>query len=242
MLISTLEEVEFAPEYPELVGKRVLITGVCDPLGVEIVRAFAEAKARIIVQASEDTPEMQALAEIIAPTALEVAFFPGALVGADAMLRFARDAAQKYGGLDCVVNLAAVPAPPPGADEMEVERLVTDTLAMAVLSTRVAANRMRTMLCPGAILNVLSVPQRANASHRVVAAIACNALAAFTRTEAETAACDGIRINAVVPAARSSKSSPGQLAGIVDVATLALHLASGREHDLSGLVFEAWCG
>ncbi|MDX2155226.1 MAG: SDR family NAD(P)-dependent oxidoreductase [Hyphomicrobiaceae bacterium] len=241
MLIGTLDEVEFAPEYPELAGKRVLVTGVAGPLGVEIVRAFADAQTRLVVQTSEDSPEMQALAEIIAPTALDVRFFPGPLAGADAMLRFAREAAQKFGGLDCVVNLAVVPEPPEGASEEDIEALVTDVLAMPVLATRVAANRMRTMLSPGALLNVLTVPRNAAAGRTLLAAITRNALAGFTRTEAEAAAAEGIRVNAIVPAS-SSSGSPPSLAGNVDVATLALHLASGRDHNLSGIVFEAWCG
>ena len=79
MLIGTLDEVEFAPEYPELAGKRVLITGVSGPLGVDVVRAFAEAGTRLVVQAVEDGPETLALAEIIAPHAMDVRLFSGAL-------------------------------------------------------------------------------------------------------------------------------------------------------------------
>ena len=64
MLIGTLDEVEFAPEYPELVGKRVFVTGVSGPLGIDVVRAVAEAGARLVVQADEDGPETQAMAEM----------------------------------------------------------------------------------------------------------------------------------------------------------------------------------
>ncbi len=241
MLISALDELAFAPEYPELAGKRVLITGVGGPLGVEIVRAFAEAKVRLIVQANEDSREMETLAEIIAPEAMDVLFYPGPLDGSEAMLRFARDAAQKFGGLDCVVNLAMVPEPPKDASETQIEAMVTEILAMSVLASRVVTNRMRTMLAQGAVLNILTVPVTASASRKLVGRIARNALAHFTRAEAEAASADGIRVNAVVPATFQDKS--GQtLNGAVDVATLALHLASGRDHELSGLVFEAWCG
>jgi NAD(P)-dependent dehydrogenase (short-subunit alcohol dehydrogenase family) len=241
MLIGTLDEVEFAPEYPELQGKRVLVTGVADPVGVEIVRAFAEARTRLIVQACEDSPEMQALAEIIAPEAMDVEFYPGGLADNEAMVRFAREAAQKFGGLDCVVNLASVPEPPAHAGEADIEGMVTEALAMPVLATRVVANRMRTMLAPGALLNVLAVPRNASAGRLLVAGIARNALAGFTRTEAASVAGDGIRINGVVPAT-GPDGKAAAMAGIVDVATLALHLASGRGHELSGVVFEAWCG
>ena len=75
----------------------------------------------------------------------------------------------------------------------------------------------------------------------MLAAIARHTLTSFTRAEAQAAAVDGIRINAIVPAER--KSGDGRiLMGTADVATMAMHLASGRGHELSGLVFEAWCG
>jgi NAD(P)-dependent dehydrogenase (short-subunit alcohol dehydrogenase family) len=240
MLVGTVDEVELASEYPELVGKRVLVTGVSGALGVEIVRAFAEARARLVVQTTDDSPEMQALAEIVAPEALDVQFFPGALDGPDAMLRFTREAAQRFGSLDCVINLAVVPEPGGATDESDIEGLVTDALAMPVLATRVVANRMRTMLSPGALLNVLTLPRNARAGRKLVGALARNALATFTRNEAAAAAADGIRINAIVPVT-GPLASVQALSGNIDVATLALHLASGRGHQLSGLVFEAVC-
>ena len=240
MLIGTLDEVEFAPEYPELAGKRVLVTGVSGPLGVDVVRAFAEAHARLVVQAIEDGPETQALAEIIAPYAMDVKLFCDALGGSDEMLRFAREAAQKFGGLDVVVNLAQTAEPLGSADAEGIEAMVADSLAMPVLATRVAVNRMRTMMSAGVIINVVTSPRDASLGGQMLAQIARHALASFTRTEAEGAAADSIRINAIVPAARDAGG--GVLTGTADIASLALHLASGRGADLSGLVFEAWCG
>ncbi|MGE0765535.1 MAG: SDR family NAD(P)-dependent oxidoreductase [Hyphomicrobiaceae bacterium] len=241
MLIGTLDEVEFAPEYPELVGKRVLVTGVAGALGIDVVRAFAEARARLVVQADEDGPETQAMAELIAPHAMDVKLFPGGLHGADAMLRFAREAAQSFGGLDVVINLARPGEPHVDADDGDVEGMVADTLAMPVLATRVAINRMRTMLCPGIVLNIVSSPRGAAPAADMLAVIARHALASFTRSEAEAATDAGIRVNAIVPAA-GPVGPEKMLSGSADVATLALHLASGRGPDLTGLVFEAWCG
>jgi len=157
------------------------------------------------------------------------------------MLRFARDAAQQFGGLDVVVNLAQTVEASPTADDAEIEDMVADTLAMPVLATRVAVNRMRTMLCPGTILNIVTSPRGAMASSDLLAVIARHALASFTRSEAQHAADAGIHINAIVPAA-GSFGADRVLSGSADVATMALHLASGRSPDLTGLVFEAWCG
>jgi NAD(P)-dependent dehydrogenase (short-subunit alcohol dehydrogenase family) len=75
----------------------------------------------------------------------------------------------------------------------------------------------------------------------LLAVIARHALASFTRSEAEGAAEAGIHVNAIVPAA-GSVGPDRMLSGSADVASLALHLAGGRGPDLSGLVFEAWCG
>lgn len=240
MLIGTLDDVEFAPEYPELAGKRVLVTGVDGMLGIDVVRAFAEARARLIVQAPEDSAETRAMAEIIAPVAMDVRLYPVALAGADTMLRFARDAARQFGGLDVVVNLAQTSEPSGDADEAGIEAQVAASLAMPVLATRVAVNRMRTMLSPGAVVNIVTAPRQATPAGEMLAAIARHALASFTRAEAEAAAADEIRINAIVPAGRAADPSQ-MLNGCADVTTLVLHLASGRGHQLTGLVFEAGC-
>ena len=77
MLMSTLDGVEAFPAYPELAGKRVLITGLSRTHGVDIARAFAEHRTRLVLQVAEDCAEMQAVAEIAAQSALEMRLFTG---------------------------------------------------------------------------------------------------------------------------------------------------------------------
>ena len=50
MLMSVLEGARASPAYPELAGKRVLITGITSTSGVDVVRAFAEHRARLVLQ------------------------------------------------------------------------------------------------------------------------------------------------------------------------------------------------
>ena len=71
MLMSVIEGALSAPAYPELAGKRVLITGLTSRCGVDIARAFAEHKGRLILQFAETSKAMQTVAEIVAPDALE---------------------------------------------------------------------------------------------------------------------------------------------------------------------------
>lgn len=240
MLTSALDAVEFPCEYPELIGKRVLITGASGALGVEIARAFADSRARVILQTPGDAAEAQALAEIVACSALDVRLFGGPLDDADAKLRFVRDAVQCFGGLDCVINIAHVTGPV-GNTDAAVESAVTELLSLPVITTKVAANRMRMMRTEGLILNLVAEERGAGRDVRLVAAIARSSLASLTRNEAQTWSTDGIRINAIVPA-DPRLSGASCITGAPDIATLILHLASERGHQLSGLVFEAYCG
>ena len=77
MLMSVIEEAQSAPAYPELADKRILITGITSDCGIDIARAFADHKTRLVLQFAEASESMQAIVEIAAPTAVEtVAFGP----------------------------------------------------------------------------------------------------------------------------------------------------------------------
>ena len=238
MLMNTLDGLELTRDYPELAGKRVLVTGLTGSLGVELARSFADHQVSLVMHAVNDDAETQALAEIVAQSAVDVRLYTGAMTDADDIARMARSAAQCFGGLDAVVNMAEVVTPPAGATERDVERCVTGMLAMPCLVSRIAANRMNITHTAGSIINIVTERRGASAAERAVAGIARSAIASMTRTEAETLAPLGIRINAI---AQAGARSIGQhcISGDPDVATLALHLACSRGHRLSGLVFEA---
>lgn len=240
MVTSTLEALELTPDFPELFGRRVLVTGVQGEIGAEVVRLVAEQKVRLVLQAPEISPEIDALAEMVGADALDVRLFTGRRADAHATLCAVRSAAQSFGGLDAVINLAHVVAPD-DASQAAVETAVAATLSLPCLVTRIAANRMRTMLTPGAIATVLVLPRGASTRQRMVASVARATLAALTRREAAEWAPHGIRINAVAPDTGlpgAGRNGAGGLTGAADLATLALHLVSERGHRLSGLVLD----
>jgi NAD(P)-dependent dehydrogenase (short-subunit alcohol dehydrogenase family) len=241
MLTSTISDVEFAPDYPDLVGRRVLVTGVTGAVGMEVARIFADSRARVVLQASEDTLQTRSVIESIGRNALDVRLFSDALTDLDEIQRFARSAVQCFGGVDAVVNLVQVAEPTKCDTAREVEETVSNLLALPYLVTRIAANRMRTMMTEGTILNVIASPRRASARARTIAGIARSALASLTRGEAETWGPHGIRINAIAPSAALMPMGDC-VSSIPDVASLALHLSSTRGSRLSGLVFDGWCG
>lgn len=241
MLMSTLDGFEFESSYPELLGKRVLITGIDNEHGIDMARAFADCRTRLVLHARNMTPEIEALGAIVAEGALDVRLYDGSLDDAQSATQLARQAVQAYGGLDVVINIAHLAEPAGGAasSEREVEAAVAKALTAPCLITRIAANRMRVMMTEGLILNIAKPPRRPSRSLSVVGALTRTALSALTRREAQAWEPAGIRVNAIVPATLGLGRSVDGLNGEPDMASLAMHLASARGSTLSGLVYEA---
>jgi 3-oxoacyl-[acyl-carrier protein] reductase len=240
MLMSAIEGARSAPCYPELAGKRILITGLSSSCGVDIVRAFAEHKTRLILQFDEMSERMQAIAEIAAPHALEIKAFGPVDRTADEVVQFARAAAQAFGGLDAVINL--IPLGLSHLDQTagtaDVERIVAARLLLPCLLSKVAANRMAISWNEGTIVNIATLSPAAQGPARAFATVTKAALAAMTRSQAEEWADKAIRFNAIAPPVAGASAGPDST-GEPDIAALALYLASGRNKTLSGHVFEA---
>jgi 3-oxoacyl-[acyl-carrier protein] reductase len=240
MLMSVIEGALSVPAYPELVGKRVLITGVTGRSGIDIARAFAERKGRVILQFAEASAAMRAAAEIVAPDALDTKVY-GPVGEGEAAVRFAKSAVRAFGGLDAVINLVPLDPADLEADATmeDVDRLIAAQLELPVLLSRIVANRMGVTWTQGLILNVATLTGRPSGARRALAMIAKSTLVDMTRHEAEEWAGRGIRFNAVAPETALVRQSGPRLTGEADVASLALYLASEQGKSLSGCVFEA---
>lgn len=94
----------------ELHGARVVLTGLSATSGVDVVRAFADIKARLVIHTTDLSPEVTALIALVSQTASEIKLYTDPLADADAAVRFAQGAAKAYGGLDAVINLASISA------------------------------------------------------------------------------------------------------------------------------------
>jgi 3-oxoacyl-[acyl-carrier protein] reductase len=239
MLMSVIEGALSAPAYPDLAGKRVLITGVTHRSGIDIARAFAGHKCRVVLQFAEASAPMQAVAEAVAPDALETKVYGPLRPGEDAA-RFAKSAVQAFGGLDAVVNLVPLETASldPVATVEDIDRLIAAQLELPLLVSRIAANRMSVTWTRGLILNVATLAGRPGGARQAFATLAKSTLVDMTRAQAEDWAGRGIRINAIAPETALGEPGP-RLRGEADVASLALYLASDKGKALSGYVFEA---
>jgi 3-oxoacyl-[acyl-carrier protein] reductase len=239
MLMSAIEEAGTAAAYPELAGKRVLITGVSARCGVDFARAFADHKARLILQFDEDSDETQAIAEIAAPAALDIKAFGPIVAERDSVAQFARSVMHAFGGLDAVINLVTLSSASVGtaASLDEVERRVAERLLLPCMISSIAANRMAISYIEGLILNVAVLTPPMMGPAQAFACVTKAALTSMTRTQAEEWSDKAIRFNAIAP--QTALATDPRMAGEPEVAELALYLASGRGKALSGHVFEA---
>ena len=242
MFMSVVELRAGGQIFSDLAGARVLITGLTSRSGVDVARAFAEHKARLVLQSPESSPEMTELAALLAETAADIKFYNDPVQSADEAVRLAQDAAQVHGGLDAVINIAAFENGDFAGMQTytDVEDLVAAKLLPPTLITRVAANRMRLMLTEGSILNVVTCDAPKNEREMAAAGIVRATLASLTRGEAQAWAGEGIRINAIGPRGPAGETPTGATLNCEpDIAVLALYLASrkGRQH--SGHVFDA---
>ena len=240
MLMSVIEGSRSVPAYPELAGKRVLVTGLTSACGVDIVRAFADHRTRLVLQLDEMSEKTEAIAEIAAPMALDIKAFGPVAAEAEAEAQFAHSVRMAFGELDVVVNLVplTVPRLPSSATTADIERTVVQRLILPCLLSKIAANRMALVYKEGLIVNVAMLVPPVASPAQAFASVVKAAMTAMTRAQAEEWAGKAIRFNAIAPQTVQIPPKPS-LAGEPEVAALALYLASGRGKALSGLVFEA---
>lgn len=242
MYMSVIARQSGSELYPELAGARVAISGLSTSLGVDLARAFAERKARLMLQTGERSPEMVELTALLAASAGEVTLVDLPFSSSFSATQFAQRAAKQLGALDAIVNLTAVTQAELGmADDFEsVEDLLVAKLGPLRETTEVAANRMALTWSEGTILNAVVAPAPQSPRDAAVLGMIRQALAAMTIDLARRWSGDVVRINAIGPKATILDMNSGAcLTSEPDIAALALYLASRKGRSLTGHVFDA---
>lgn len=249
MLMSVIARCAESVATPEIMGSRVLISGLTPSSGFDIARSFADHGARLVVQSPDDSPAMTELGAVLSENAAEIRLFNDPLMSDEDARRLVQAAVQDFGGLDAVVNLVSVAPHAIAALETmdDVEGLVAETLRLPLALTDVAANRMRLVWTEGMILNVVRIGASRSGRAMMFADVLRARLADMTRGLAEDWAEAGIRVNAIAPPSSVAAMSGDVAASDADLATVALDLASRRARSVTGHVLDAegaarrWC-
>ena len=177
-----------------LEGRSAIVTGGATLIGQGVVRAFAEAGVRVTV-ADIDAAGGNRLAD-----ELDGAAFVETDITSDADCeRCANAAAEMYGGVDILVNLAATYLDE-GIDSSREDwlRALDVNLVGGVMMLKAVLPHLRRR-GGGAVVNFASISSKVAQTGRWLYPASKAAIVQVTRSEAMDLAGDGIRVNSVSP-------------------------------------------
>jgi 3-oxoacyl-[acyl-carrier protein] reductase len=184
----------------ELQGAVALVTGAARNIGRDIVRAFANAGAAVVINAkSSGAAAAELAAEIESNGGRAMAILADVSDPAD-VERLIAETVARFGGLDILVNNAALRDESPFA-ELTLARwraVMQVVLDGAFLCSQAALPHLRAG-GRGAIVNIGGLTAHTGARNRAHVITAKAGLVGLTRALAHDLSNDGITVNCVVP-------------------------------------------
>jgi meso-butanediol dehydrogenase/(S,S)-butanediol dehydrogenase/diacetyl reductase len=239
-----------------LSGQVALITGGGTGIGRAIALAFSREGARVTVAARRDNKLQNVVDEIVASGGEALALTCDVRLSADAE-RAVRATVERFGGLHTLVNNAGThsDATVEGVTESDWDRVMAINLKGPFLMSRAALPALRGV-GGGSIINTGSVLGLLAMKSRAAYCASKGGLVMLTKAMALDHANENIRVNCICPAlvetdmvaalfpptpggqalrnARAAAIPLGRLGKPVDIAELAVYLASPESSWLTG--------
>lgn len=220
----------------ELEGKVALVTGAARNIGRAICVALAEAGADIVVNTKSSVDAAQETARLVQAAGARALVVQADVTDEAAVAGMVRQATETFGGIDILVNNAAIRKE--GLLETvtlaEWHSLLAIILDGAFLCTQACVPSMR-QRGGGAIVNIGGMTGHSGAKQRVHVVTAKAGLVGFTKAIAHDLAVDRITANCVVPGMLDTQREGGvQPKHHSDRATLMDRL--GQPAEVAGLV------
>jgi len=237
-----------------LAGKISVVTGGTSGIGEATVRRFVKEGARVVVVARRSAPGERLVQELGED---HVRFLAGD-VSSEATCAGALELAEAWGGIDILVNNAAMDwnGPILETSATDITRVLENNFVGGFLMLREAGRKMVERR-RGSIVNVTSRNASVGVPTMGLYASAKGALLALTRAAAVEWAKDGVRVNAVAPGLTqtplirswiSEQKDParfekdvvstipqGRMADPAEVASAILFLASDESAHITGV-------
>lgn len=194
----------------DLKNKRILVTGSTRGIGKAIALEVARRGARVVVHGPENNAELRAAHEAVRAVQPEAIMAPAELSDARAIAALFDTIGEAFGGLDALVNNAAVQNPSPVID-LAVEdwdRVLSVNLRAPFLCAQYAARGMIEHGQGGAIVNISSVHAYAPRRNFAHYSTSKGGLEQLTRCLALELGEHGIRANSVVVGAVATELTP----------------------------------
>ena len=195
----------------ELSGRVAIVTGAGRNIGRAIALALAEGGAAVVVNARSNLQEAKAVAGEIERAGGKAFAVTADVADAEAVASMVKDAASRFGGIDILVNNAAVRA------EQALETMtLAEWRAVTAVILDGAFNCVKACLPhlkrsgAGAIVNIGGISAHTGAARRPHVVTAKAGLVGFTRALAHELAADNIRVNTVTPGLMAMPRPAGQ--------------------------------
>ena len=181
-------------------GKVVVVTGVGPGLGAEIVRAALRDGANVVV-AARNEDRLEALASELDPTGERICVHPADIGDPDQCQRLLGSGAERFGGIDAVVQVAAVDYLMGGVIDTSLDdwKLSLEANVVGTVNVVRAAVPHLKERGGGAVVLVGSQAAYKPALLQVAYAAAKGALLSAMYHMAKELGPDRIRVNTVVP-------------------------------------------
>ena len=219
-----------------LEGKTALVTGGAGALGSAIVRAFLAEGVRgvMIADLRTESPEISSR---VGASAVDVVERALDVTDGDAFETLAREAHERWDGLDIIVNNAG--AVPPNArihniDTGDWTRALEVNLTGTFHGVRAAARVMRAR--GGSVINVASVSALTAWPYAAPYCAAKAGVVHLTRVAALEYAKERLRVNCVCPGAFPSGIHSGLPDGALDAIESRHPLGLGEPEDVVGAI------
>jgi len=177
-------------------GRRILVTGGATGIGAAAVGVLTEAGAGVVATYHQTPP----------PEHLAAAWLQCDVRDSDAVSAMVRQAAERLGGLDVLVNAAGLWQPGiPGYICVDEISFLLDTNVKATILTNQAAHGVMKDQDPkgGKIINFGSSEAVMGSPISAVYAATKGAVQAWTRSAAKAWAGDNVTVNALAPAVQT---------------------------------------
>ena len=182
-----------------LSGKVAIVTGGSKGMGLGIATRFVRQGAKVAIVSND--PESLAAAEAGIDAARNVLCFEGDVSAADDMERAVHSAADRFGGVDCLVNSAGIQRYGTVVDTPEEtwDEVLNVNLKGVYLASKFAIPEIAKR-GGGSVINIASVQAYASQSNVAAYTATKGAIVAMTRAMALDHADQSIRVNAICPA------------------------------------------
>jgi 3-oxoacyl-[acyl-carrier protein] reductase len=184
----------------ELTGKVAVVTGAGRNIGRAIALALADGGASVLVNARSNRAEAEAAARKIETLGVKALVHIGDVANPEAVQAMAEMAVEQFGGIDILVNNAALRREKP-FDEMSYadwREIMDVTLDGAFHCTKACLAALRKSGA-GTIINIGGLSAHSGAKNRAHVVTAKAGIVGFTRALASELASDAITVNCVVP-------------------------------------------